>query len=497
MNKVFLLKLIILAESDNETYRYLKDRQDLIPEIEKNDFKEEYKNKRAKKNESELEKLELTRKLLQLPPHSNALSAGELAELFYRVGFYEEPTPDPREFLLYAKTNPNEAMKFLEKIPGSWMHFSAQIVPELDKVISDLQGDAAKLDDSNIVNPVKKMFKTFFLTFSKYGNNENKENRNLFDSTCSLPIRLSNNAFRIIDNETDFFNLCLSFGSTECLQQYLSLPRFDDFNNFNQVILNLDQKALAESGITKSILDKVYFFLGANFDATIPLIREKKMLMFRNSEEFRNQLLTFFTSHGEPQRTVLFDLLKVFLNSEVNKISLIDDLLNKHDCEKLSALLADESYISILSTKRNIELKQFITKDMDLNETQCTNLLTNLWTDKKLGVLGFLDKNFLTEFGNKINAIQDFDTKKPYIELLSNKNLVETILSIGAKGSYLEVLNFLNNNLKGNNHSEEGKKISLLKRSVTSFLTKMKGGVKHGRRSGTTGRNSRNPKQPL
>jgi len=488
MNKVFLLKLIILAESDNETYRYLKDRQDLIPEIERGDFSEDYKKQRAK---LEPEKLELSRKLLQLPPHSNTLTAGELAELFYRVGFYEEPTPDPREFLRYAKEDPNEAMKFLEKIPESWMHFSAQIVPELEKEVASMQQDPAKLDDSNLVNPVKNMFKTFLLTFSKYGVSEKPENKSLFDSACAIPFQLSDNSFKIIDNETEFFNLCLKFGSAECLEQYLSLPKFQTFDNFNLLVRNLDQEILLKSDISTGILDKTYSFVQDNFDTTISLVKEKEMLEFKNSDQLYRRLSDLFINHGEPQRTILFDLLMNFSNSEEDKLILIDDLLSKHDCEKLAGLLDDEGFMTILSTKRNEELKNFIAKEIDLNETQCINLLTKLWTERRIGVFGNLDKNFLTEIGKRVNEIQNFDVKRTYIDLISNKNLSESISSIGAKSSYIEMLNYLNNNLQGNNKSDEGKKTSLLKRSITSFLTIMKGGVKHGRKSRATSRKSR------
>ena len=68
-SKAFILKLLILAESDNKTYKYLKDNLDKIGGIEKEgQFAKELENKY--KSQGEKEVLQKSKILLRLPPLS-------------------------------------------------------------------------------------------------------------------------------------------------------------------------------------------------------------------------------------------------------------------------------------------------------------------------------------------------------------------------------------------------------------------------------------------
>jgi len=482
-DKTFFLKLLILAESDNKTYKHLKDHQELIPEIERDDFPGEYKKERG----GDEEKLDLSRKLLQLPPHSTVLDPGRLAELFYLIGFYEEPTPDPKEFLKLARTNPPKAIKFLDQAPASWAHFSGQVVPELNKSIENITADPSKINDLNFISPVKNMITTSALAFSEYGNKENSEHKQLFKSFISLfkPLlpTIGDNIVNMIDKESQLLDVNLDFASIEFWQQYLLAPRFQDAARFSEIVKALDQQKLLSSDVVKPILDKTLSFLETNCDLMVVLIREKELLKTKNSKEFQNQLISFFVSHGEPHRVCLFNLFKEVAILEEFQEQIIDDLLAKLDYQKLAEVLDSKQLRSSLVSQRTKNLKDLLIQNADFSNQQCIELITKLWQPANATAFGLFDSNFLNNYIDRANLISDLNIKKLYINLLTADEILKEAENQGAQRMCSAVLQKLNNELHGSYKTPEGKQIIQMKRKLTIAAKKLKGGGKYAKGS--------------
>ena len=493
-DKIYLLKLIILAESDRETYRYLKDHQDVIPGIEASDFSAPYKNFRIDNkgeedsNATVNSRLEVSRKLIQMPPLSTALGEGRLAKLFYLVGLYEEPTPDPIEFLGLSMTKPEEAVKYLEQVPTDWSHYVSQLTPEVNRYVSEFQSDPAKLNDQQVVTPAKNVVKTILLAFGEYGDKDNDENKDLFKSFFNYLLPLDNNLPVgdklpvVVPDETNLFKLSLVYSSDELIKQYLSTLRFSNVQNFIGLINGIDTETLKMSEFINPIFEKTLLFLETNFNETVTLVKEKQLMNCKHSENLQAQLVSFFTTHGEPQRTELFNLFKEFPMLKENMSVIIDDILSKNDLQKLLEVVNDIKFKSVLTERRTNELKNtIIINGMNLNEESTENFLENLW-ENHLSEFRLLDTSFVKGLIGRIKEIQDLNLKNRYIEMFIKKSLIEKILTMKAKEDYIKVLNYLYDYLDENTQPENSKK-SQLKGNITRFIKKLKGGVRNARRT--------------
>lgn len=485
-NKTFFLKLLILAESDPKTYKYLKNQQILLSKIEKEGFLPEYIETREKESdtkEKEHEMLELTRKLIQLPPHSTELPQGRLAELFYQVGFYEEPAIEPKEFFELSKSKPDNAIKFLDKTPGNWIHFIGQIMVVVDLFINEATKDQNKLIDVATVTPIKNMVSTILLAFSKYGNIEDS-NKKLFLSFSDSLIKLSEKIIDLLDDEIMFINISLNYGSKEFLEQYLTAARFNDFTTYNQIIAGLDKNTLLSSKINSPIINKTLLFLETNFNDVISLIKKKEMLKLSTADEIKNKLVNYFISHEEPQRTELFN---IFNESEVtiseDQLNIIvNDIITKSDYEKLTKILNINKYVPILNNKSS-KIKELINRS-ELNNQAFINLTDILWTVKNIILFKLFDNEFLGELLKKLEVLIDVSVYKSYIEILTKNEILKMEPKKLFIPEYIGFLKRLHELKKGDNKSSEGKIKSALKRKLTEFINKLKkGGVENGNNS--------------
>lgn len=465
----YILKIIVLADIDIDVYKYIVKNPDILASVEKgNDIPAEDKNKWKLKED----KIEDAKKLLILPPHASEIKT-DLAEIFYLVGLFEEPLPDPREFMNLAKTDSDKALQFIKEMPGNWIHFTKLILGSLSQSFENIKNEPTKSDDITFINPIKKEVETIKKFYLEFAKKENEEHKNLVESLLTLLPLLGANVSKVLNNnETEILNLALDFGTDEFWQQYLSTERFNDFNNFNQVISNLDEQKILESEIISPILSRVQSFIDPNLEGVINLIKSKKLFETKKSDEFQKKTVEYFSGQVEPtKRDQLFNLFKESKLSDESKITIISDFFTKNEYQKIKDLIAIDSFNQIIILQKLNDFQNFITKKADFNNSDCKELIKTIIVPANFARYRLIDSAFLQILGDKIKNVSDPDFKTEYAEMLLNNQLIDGIKK--NKKGYFDMLDVIYTTATSN-----------IKRKITNFKKKVNGDQNARRRTG-------------
>lgn len=459
----YILKMIVLADMDIALYKYFMKNPETLTSVEKgNEIPEKHRE----------ETTESVKELLVNPPHSDEIKT-DLAEIFYLVGLFEEPSPNPRKIINLSKSDPRKAIGFVKDMPGNWMHFSKNILGSLSQSFEVIKGEPAKGDDPAFIEPVKKEVETikmFILEFAKKGI---KEHKSLIKSFLMMLPSLGPSSVKVLNNnELEILNLSLDSGTEEFWQQYLAIERFKDFNNFSQVTSNLDNQKIAESEVIAPLLSKLLTFLDSNLEDVIRLVKSKKLFETKKSKEFQKQIVQYFTNQGDPaRRDLLFDLFKEVKLSDENKMTIIDDVTEKNEYQRIKNLLAIDLFNEIIISQKLGNLKNFLTNQADFNSVDCKELVETILKPDKFVKYQLLDSEFLKKLGHKIKDVGDQNLREEFIGLLiNNKNKLIPVIKKNKKG-YLSLLDIVYKSA-----------ISNTKRKITNFKKIIDEGKKNGRR---------------
>lgn len=476
----YLLKLIILAASDNKSYLYFLNNPNLVSQIEKGSDLPDVLLKvedLSKKEENKLQenKFKKTKQLLQLLPHSDDLEI-DMTKLFSLVGFLEEQPPNPTEFLELGKTDPGRAIKLVEKMAESWIYFMKLALSSINQSFEAIKNESEKTDDQDFIKSLKNEITSITMLLEKFANRKREEDKKLTnDFLISLP-ELNQNITKILnDNETKILNLALFFDYNEFWEQYLAIERFNDFNNFNQIINNLDNQSILDSNSLNPILVKTFSFLDSNLNDVINLIKNKKFFENKNSKDFQKQVTNYFTLQDDERRNKLFNLFKESRLDRENQLMIINDLIEKNDCQRLKDCLSHKSFSQILISGKPLEkLKDFLINTADLNNQKCKELIIELFKPDNFEKYNIKESKFLNDLSEKVKNMIDQSLKDDYVSLFLQFELVNIVKENNMTKDYCDILTKI-----------KPAASTKIKGEVTRFINRKLKGKKYGKRKTT------------
>lgn len=451
----FLLKIIILAESDYKSYSHFSNSLDQVPNAEEGPgilnqtYKEELEatttsvDKRIILNK----RLEKTRILLSVSPRSKDIKI-PLSEMFTLVGSFEEELPDASEFLHLAGTDSNKATKFLsDSFSWDWKNVLNQLLGDISQSLESIKTE----DNEKRSTEIRKQIKTFLSSIGNYNTGtESDEAQKLINSFLILLPSL-NDKFPILLSENldeEIYNLALSVNSDGFWNEIFAQPYWQDMGHFKAMLSKLTEVSLKNSSSTPLVLHKILQYLEQEFDPLFEEIRNKKLLGVTNSGSFQKDLASYFLNNSDASKAN--KLLDIFMGSvtispEV-EIMIIDHFLGAVDLERIHKILTNNEYSNKLSKERLSQFKQLLLDHLDLQNGFFKDIIRNIFKPNVFSQYRLWLDGFLKTFASSICSLTDNNIKKEYIEIMLNKSLIREIRENKIENIYREALEILRSN---------------------------------------------------
>ncbi len=436
-DSLFLLKLIMIAELDDEVYDHfahhpsdymLVERGDIVnlPEdLHRTTGSPLIVDPSPKRKEALDKVVSLIRRT---PPKTSKLTT-KVSDLFQLVGAFEGQLMDTSVVQELVDKEPLRAIDLLEQefewdfdtqvqaLSGNFAQAASQVVNE-PPYSDDLESEAHKL--------FKSRAEAMMYLFDKYdqkplfGAAHDKLTVTFFDVLIGMGDRVV--VFVGHDLRGKLLNSALKYATEGFWKQLLEVKELKEWDTFWEVINQLDIELFKRATNNKPLLERMTSFLDSdNHQEVIDIVRVKNWIEIPD-------LIALFINHfmvstRDDVRTALLDLFgSADVNSEQSK-TLISNLIQRKDYRLLNEILGISKFDMILCGEYSQNLREFLYNDLELEQDKAKNLMGSLWKVEAIQKYKLFDKDSFINFSKRMTLGSVDANRSHYVGLMTHSSI--------------------------------------------------------------------------